>query len=272
MQALDFELNGGVTSSTVVDKNGGEQVVRKQNTVRGRVIVRERDIVIEVQSTNPVDHPPLVVAELVEGELRVTGNPLQPDADRPPAQMAGTPTTKDATRTWDGQTFEPTTELEAGQRDGTLDRIPATGETEEQRLNREVTERLGPNPGQTAPEWRSKEANAPTEVQDETDRRAREAVANAPRERTPPTVFVEAGEPVVYGVPEIAPVPPPDFETAAELEARERNDREDREARLEASNRAAFAPAGPNETADRDALAAENKAQSEQEAAERAKR
>lgn len=89
MQRLDFELNGGVTSTTikVKDADGKEQdqEVRKQNIIKGRVVIGERDITIEREGDA---FPAHVVAELVDGELVIAGKPAVPEGERPPAQLS----------------------------------------------------------------------------------------------------------------------------------------------------------------------------------------
>jgi hypothetical protein len=168
MQRLDFELSGGVTAELVTDAKGVDSTIRRQNIIKGRVVVTERNIVVEVQGADPVKNPPMVVASIVDGQLVVSGTPVV-----------------------------------------TLD--PA--------------------------------------AQAETDRLAREALLNAPRETRPPTVPTSAAVPVVYGIPAIPP-----NESDAERLARQKTEAEIRA------------------TPVTDALAAENEAADRREAAERAAR
>jgi hypothetical protein len=75
MQRLDFELNGGVVTETVKNARDEDVIVKRQNVVRGRVIIGERDIVIEVESTDPVN-PARVVGSFVDNAFVVAGEPV----------------------------------------------------------------------------------------------------------------------------------------------------------------------------------------------------
>jgi hypothetical protein len=48
MQRLDFELDGGVVSETVKNAKGEDVETRRHVSVKGRVVVGERDIAVEV--------------------------------------------------------------------------------------------------------------------------------------------------------------------------------------------------------------------------------
>jgi hypothetical protein len=233
MQRLDFELNGGITSETVADARGVEREVRRQNIIKGRVIVTERDIVVEVQSADPVSHPAMVVASIVDGDLVVSGTPL---ATVDPAEQAETDRkAREALLSAPRETRPPTVPSSAAV--PVIFGVPSIppDESDAERLAREKNER------ELAVE-RASETDAQRLTREAREARLREA-----------GVLV------------------PEMTDAERLAAKKAAN--DHAAEIEARQREAVDPVTASSFVTSNAdLAAENKAQSEREAAERAKR
>lgn len=186
MQRLDFELNGGVTSTTikVKDADGVEQdqEVRKQNIIKGRVVINERDITIEREGDC---FPAHVVAELVNGELVIAGELAVPEGERPPAQLSvGAPLPR---LEIPPPPFETETDRAARERrnaeiranNPVPDAPPPAGETEAERLAREKSEREAAYAGA-----QDREARAAAErAADKADAKAEEKAEEREAER-----------------------------------------------------------------------------------------